>query len=75
MSFNALAGTINGLYKAELIRRRTWIRESVELATLERVAWFNHRRSMEPLGFIEPSGSEADQYRRLQNPFVETVST
>ncbi|KWI29049.1 transposase [Burkholderia ubonensis] len=40
---NALAETINGLYKMELIHRRTWkTRESVELATLEWVAWFNH---------------------------------
>ncbi|WP_121308166.1 IS3 family transposase [Paraburkholderia sp. BL17N1] len=47
---NALAETINGLYKAELIHRRTWkTRESVELATLEWVAWFNHHRLMEPL--------------------------
>ncbi|WP_176343174.1 IS3 family transposase, partial [Paraburkholderia bryophila] len=50
---NALAETINGLYKAELIHRRTWkTRESVELATLEWVAWFNHHRLMEPLGYI-----------------------
>ena len=43
---NALAETINGLYKAELIHRRaSWkARESVELATLEWVAWFNHKR-------------------------------
>ncbi len=43
---NALAETINGLYKAELIHRRApWkTRESVELATLEWVAWFNHKR-------------------------------
>ena len=39
----ALAETINGLYKAEPIHRRTWkTRESVELATLEWVAWLNH---------------------------------
>ncbi|RQZ49843.1 IS3 family transposase [Burkholderia cepacia] len=44
---NALAETINGLYKAELIHRRTWkTRESVELATLQWVAWFNHHRLM-----------------------------
>ena len=49
---NALAETINGLYKAELIHRRApWkTKESVELATLEWVAWFNNRRLMEPLG-------------------------
>ena len=53
---NALAETINGLYKAEMIHRRApWkTRESVELATLEWVAWFNHHRLMEPLGYIPP---------------------
>ncbi len=47
---NALAETINGLYKAELIHRRgPWkTRESVELATLEWVSWFNNRRLLEP---------------------------
>ncbi|GJI86846.1 transposase [Rugamonas sp. R1(2021)] len=49
---NALAETINGLYKAELIHRRApWkTREAVELATLEWVTWFNHHRLLEPLG-------------------------
>jgi hypothetical protein len=48
---NALAETINDLYKAELIHRRApWkTRESVELATLEWVAWFNHQRLLEPM--------------------------
>ena len=43
---NALAETINGLYKAELIHRRApWkTKESVELATLHWVAWFNNHR-------------------------------
>lgn len=61
---NALAETINGLYKAELIHRRApWkTRESVELATLEWVAWFNHHRLMEPLGYIPPSEAEANYY-------------
>ncbi len=58
---NALAETINGLYKTELIHRRApWkTRESVELATLEWVAWYNHRRLMEPLGHILPAEAEA----------------
>jgi transposase InsO family protein len=49
---NALAETINGLYKAELIHRRApWkTREAVELATLEWVSWFHHHRLLEPLG-------------------------
>ncbi|QIE29682.1 hypothetical protein SBC2_77580 (plasmid) [Caballeronia sp. SBC2] len=44
-----------GQYKAVLIHRRTWkIRESVELATMEWVAWFDHHRLMEALGYILP---------------------
>ena len=64
---NALAETINGLYKAELIHRRgPWKSpESVELATLEWVSWFNHQRLMEPLGYIPPAEAEADYYRQL----------
>jgi len=59
---NALAETINGLYKAELIHRRApWkTKESVELATLEWVAWFNNHRLMEPLGYIPPAEAEAN---------------
>ncbi len=50
---NALAETINGLYKSEVIHRRSWqSREAVELATLEWVDWFDHRRLLEPIGNI-----------------------
>ncbi len=64
---NALAETINGLYKAELIHRRgPWkSRQSVELATLEWVSWFNHQRLMKPLGYIPPAEAEANYYRQL----------
>jgi transposase InsO family protein len=64
---NALAETINGLYKAELIHRRApWkTKESVELATLEWVAWYNNHRLMEPLGYIPPAEAEANYYRQL----------
>jgi len=64
---NALAETINGLYKAELIHRRgAWkTREAVELATLEWVAWFNHDRLLEPIGYIPPAEAEANYYRQL----------
>ncbi|WP_153163827.1 IS3 family transposase [Zoogloea sp. 1C4] len=64
---NALAETINGLYKAELIHRRApWkTRESVELATLEWVSWFNHHRLLEPIGYIPPAEAEANYYRQL----------
>ena len=64
---NALAETINGLYKAELIHRRApWkTRESLELATLEWVSWFNHHRLLEPIGHIPPAEAEANYYRHL----------
>jgi len=64
---NALAETINGLYKAELIYRRgPWkSREPVELATLQWVSWFNHQRLMGPLGYIPPAEAEANYYQQL----------
>lgn len=64
---NALAETINGLYKAEVIHRRgPWkTRESVELATLEWVHWFNHHRLLESIGYIPPAEAEANYYRQL----------
>lgn len=54
---NALAETINGLYKAEVIHRRGPWRsfEAVEFATLESVDWFNNRRLLEPIGNIPPA--------------------
>ncbi|CAP41741.1 putative transposase [Bordetella petrii] len=66
---NALAETINGLYKAELIHRRApWrTKESVELATLPWVSWFNHHRLLEPIGYIPPAEAEANYYRQLAN--------
>ena len=62
---NALAETINGLYKAELIHRRApWkTKESLELATLEWVSWFNHHRLLAPIGYIPPAEAEANYYR------------
>ena len=64
---NALAETINGLYKTELIHRRApWkTKESLELATLEWVSWFNHHRLLEPIGYIPPAEAEANYYRQL----------
>ena len=63
---NALAETINGLYKAELIHRRApWkTREAVELATLEWVSWFNNHRLLEPIGYIPPAEAEANYWRK-----------
>lgn len=65
---NALAETINGLYKTELIRRRApWkTKESVELATLQWVHWFNNIRLMESLGYIPPAEAEDNFYRQSQ---------
>ena len=59
---NALAETINGLYKAELIRKHgPWKSvEAVELATLDWVHWFNNYRLMEPLGYVPPAEFESD---------------
>lgn len=61
---NALAETINGLYKAEVIYRRGPWRsfEAVEYATLEWVDWFNHRRLLEPIGNIPPAEAEEQYY-------------
>lgn len=64
---NALAETLNGLYKAEVIHRcGPWkTAEAVELATLDWVAWFNHQRLLEPIGYIPPAEAEANYYRQL----------
>ena len=64
---NALAETINGLYKTELIHRcGPWkSRESVELATLQWVSWFIHHRRLESIGYIPPAEAEANYYRQL----------
>jgi len=63
---NALAETINGLFKTEVIRRQGPWRgvEDVEIATLEWVDWFNNRRLLGSLGFVPPAEFEADYYRR-----------
>ena len=67
---NALAESINGLYKAELIHRRgPWRNfEAVEFATLEWLDWFNHRRLLEPIGNIPPAEAEARYYAMLDQP-------
>jgi putative transposase len=64
---NALAETINGLYKAEVIHRRGPWRsfEAVEFATLEWVDWFNNRRLLEPIGNIPPAEAEARYFAML----------
>jgi transposase InsO family protein len=63
---NALAETINGLYKAEVIHRRgPWkTKQVVELATLEWVSWFNRHRLMGPLGNVPPAEFEANYHQQ-----------
>lgn len=64
---NALAETINGLFKTELIHRRGPWRsaDAVEFATLEWVDWFNNRRLLEPIGNIPPAEAEARYYAQV----------
>ncbi len=64
---NALAETINGLYKTEVIRRRPSWRtiDEVELETLKWVDWFNNRRLLEPIGNIPPAEAEEAFYANL----------
>ena len=71
---NALAETINGLYKAELIHPRgPWkTKAAVELATLEWASWFNTQRLLAPIGYIPPAEAEANYYRQLvEQPLAE----
>ena len=65
---NALAESIIGLYKTELIARRgPWRHcEAVELATLQWVHWYNHRRLFGPLGHVPPAAFEAHYYHQLR---------
>jgi putative transposase len=69
---NALAETINGLYKAEIIHRRGPWRslEAVEFATLEWVDWFNNRRLLEPIGNIPPAEAEERYYAMREQPVM-----
>ena len=67
---NALAETVIGLFKTEVIRRRGPWRsfDAVEYATLEWVDWFNNRRLLEPIGNIPPAEAEANYYATLEEP-------
>jgi putative transposase len=67
---NALAESVIGLFKTEVIRRRgPWRQlEDVEFATLEWVAWWNTRRLLEPIGYVPPAEFEAAYYRRQDTP-------
>lgn len=65
---NAVAQTINGLFKAEVIHHRgPWRNfEAFENATLECVDWFNNRRLLEPIGNIPPAVAEANFFAALE---------
>jgi transposase InsO family protein len=67
---NALAESVIGLYKTEVIRRQGPWRslEDVEFATLEWVSWFNTHRLFGPIGYVPPAELEEDYYRRQQAP-------
>ncbi len=64
---NALAESVNGLYKAELVHRSgPWRgKEDLELATLEWVDWFNHRRLFSAIGYVLSAEYEATVYATL----------
>ncbi|EFA5409391.1 IS3 family transposase, partial [Escherichia coli] len=65
---NAMAESINGLYKAEVIHRKSWKnRTEVELATLTWVDWYNNRRLLERLGHIPPAEAEKAYYASIGN--------
>ncbi|WP_395858562.1 IS3 family transposase [Affinibrenneria salicis] len=65
---NAMAESVNGLYKAEVIHRQSWkTRSEVELATLAWVDWYNNRRLLERLGHIPPAEAEQAYYTSIVN--------
>ncbi|WP_347942262.1 IS3 family transposase (plasmid) [Escherichia coli] len=65
---NAMAESINGLYKAEVIHRKSWKnRAEVELATLTWVDWYNNRRLLERLGHTPPAEAEKAYYASIEN--------
>jgi putative transposase len=65
---NALAESVIGLFKTEVIQRKgPWRhREAVEFATLAWVDWFNTRRLLEPIGYVPPAEYEAHYYEQLR---------
>ncbi|MWM31275.1 IS3 family transposase [Escherichia coli] len=65
---NAMAESINGLYKAEVIHRKSWKnRAEVELATLTWVDWYNNRRLLGRLGHTPPAEAEKAYYASIGN--------
>jgi transposase InsO family protein len=76
-SDNALAESVIGLYKTEVIRRRGPWRgvDDVELATLTWVAWYNAHRLLEPLGYVPPAGFEQAFYAHQRDAEPQAVLT
>lgn len=72
---NALAESVIGLFKTEVIRQRGPWRglEDVEFATLEWVFWFNHQRLLEPIGYIPPAEHEEAFYQRHEENSLVAV--
>jgi putative transposase len=70
---NALAETINGLYKSELIHLRgPWkTKAAVEMATLEWVAWFNNKCLLSSIGYVQPAETDKIYYRQQQCEVLE----
>ena len=71
-SFNALAETINGLYKAEVIwRKGPWRSlDAVEYSTLEWVDWYKNRRLLKPIGNIPPAEAEVAYFASLEETAI-----
>jgi transposase InsO family protein len=69
---NALAETINGLYKTEVIHRRGPWRsfKAVEYSMLEWVDWFNHRKLLKPIGSISPAEAEKRYYAMINGAAI-----
>jgi transposase InsO family protein len=74
---NALAESVIGLFKTEVIHRRGPWRgfDDVEIATLEWVWWFNHQRLLEPLGYVPPAEFEEQFHRGLETQVSEAALT
>lgn len=74
---NALAESVIGLYKTEVVRPKGPWRglEDVEIATLEWVWWFNHHRLLEPLGYLPPAEFEEAYYSHPEDQSSEAVLT
>ena len=68
---NAMAGSIIGLFKTEVIERQSWLnREAVEMITLNWQYWYNHKRLLGPIGYLPPAEAEAAYYQQSREMVV-----